>query len=86
MIDIGIFAPAGTPAPLVARLNREIKSLLDGAAVKERLFNAGVEIDGGAPSAFAAAIQSDMVRVGKMVKEAGIRVDGLRPAASPGVR
>ena len=82
----GIFAPAGTPAPLVARLNREIKALLDGAAVKERLFNAGVEIDGGAPSAFAAAIQSDMVRVGKMVKEAGIRVDGLRPAASPGAR
>ncbi len=76
----GIFAPAGTPVSLITRLNREIKSLLEGAAVKERLFNAGIEIDGGAPAAFAAAIQSDMIRVGKMVKEAGIRVDGLRPA------
>jgi tripartite-type tricarboxylate transporter receptor subunit TctC len=81
----GLFAPAGTPASLVALLNREIRRMLDGVAVKERLFNAGVDIDGGAPPTFAAAIQSDMIRVGRMVKEAGIRVDGLRPAASPSV-
>ncbi len=71
----GIFAPAGTPESLINRLNREIVLVLNGADVKERLFNAGAEIVGGSPQEFAAAIKSDTIRVGKMIKDAGIRVD-----------
>lgn len=71
----GIFAPAGTPESLINRLNREIVLVLNGAGVKERLFNAGAEIVGGSPQEFAAAIKSDSIRVGKMIKDAGIRVD-----------
>lgn len=71
----GLFAPARTPATLINRLNREVVLLLDDAGVKEKLFNAGTEAVGGSPQAFAAAIKSDTVRVSKMIKVAGIRVD-----------
>jgi tripartite-type tricarboxylate transporter receptor subunit TctC len=71
----GLFAPARTPATLINRLNREVVALLDDAAVKERLFNAGTEAVGGSPQEFAAAIKSDTLRVSRMIKVAGIRVE-----------
>jgi tripartite-type tricarboxylate transporter receptor subunit TctC len=68
-----IFAPAKTPAALVGRLNREIAQVLGREPVRDRLFNAGTEVIGGAPQALAATMRSDMAKWGKLIRSAGIR-------------
>ena len=69
---ICVFAPAKTPAAIVDLLNREIVRVLNGAVVKERLFNSGSEVVANSPSEFAAFIKSDMARMGKVIRDAGI--------------
>lgn len=71
----GVFAPAGTPAAIVTLLNREIVRFINGAEAKERFFNSGSEVVGGTPTEFAATIKSDMARMGKVIRDAGIRAD-----------
>ncbi len=71
----GIFAPAGILATLINRLNQEIVRALNRTEVKEKFFNVGVEIVGSSPEEFAATIKSDMARMGKLIKDAGIRVE-----------
>jgi tripartite-type tricarboxylate transporter receptor subunit TctC len=65
----GIAVPAGTPAPIVARLDAEVAKVLDAPDVKERL---GGSADIG-PAAFAALIKSDHDKWAGVVKEAGIK-------------
>ncbi len=69
----GIFAPAGTPPTIINRLNQEIVRVLNSPEVREKFFKAGVEVVGSSPERFAAAIKSDMTRMGKVIKDAGIR-------------
>ena len=69
----GMFAPAKTPVTLVRRLNREIVQVLNGAEVKERFLNGGSEVVGSSPEEFLAKIKSEMVRLGKVIKDNGIR-------------
>jgi len=71
----GVFVPAKTPAPVINRLNREIVRHLQTAEVKERFLNVGVDVVGSSPEELAAAVKSDMVRLGKMIKDAGIRAE-----------
>jgi tripartite-type tricarboxylate transporter receptor subunit TctC len=70
-----IFVPARTPAAIITRLNREIARHLQTEEVKERFLNVGVEAAASSPGELAAAIKSDMERLGKMIKETGIRAD-----------
>lgn len=69
----GILAPARTPAALITRLNQEIVRALHSADVKEKLFSAGVEAVGSSPEQLAAAMKSEMDRMGRLIKDAGIR-------------
>ena len=69
----GVFSPAKTPAPVIARLNREIVRVLGLNDVKERFLASGVGTVGGSPEQFAAAIQSEMARLGKVIRDRGIR-------------
>jgi tripartite-type tricarboxylate transporter receptor subunit TctC len=69
----GMFAPAKTPEPIVKRLNEEIVRVLKRPDVKEKFFNAGIEAVGSSPEELAALIQSEMARMGKVIKDAGIR-------------
>jgi tripartite-type tricarboxylate transporter receptor subunit TctC len=69
----GILAPAGTPKDIVAKLNVAINAALKMDDVKERLTKAGVQIQGGTPEQFAAVIQREVDKWGKVVKEAGIQ-------------
>ncbi len=70
---IGMFAPARTPAALVNRLNQEVVRAINRPDVKEKVFNAGVETVGSSPAQFAATIKSEIARMGKVIKDAGIR-------------
>src|SRR5690606_11045787 len=69
----GVFAPTGTPAPIIKRLNEEIVALLNTADVKQRFFKNGTEVVGSSPDAAAATIKSEMARVGKVIKGTGMR-------------
>ncbi len=69
---IGIFAPVGTPIPIVARLNQEIVRVVRQVDVKEKFLNTGTEAMGTTPAEFAAFIKSDMARVSSVIKAAGI--------------
>ena len=69
----GIFAPAKTPAAVIRRLNQEIVRVLNKSDVKERIANFGAEVVGNAPEQAAAMIKADMARLGKVIKDAGIR-------------
>ena len=68
----GIWVPAKTPAPIVGRLNQEIVRVLNEPDVKEKLFISGVETVGSSPEQFLAVMKSEMARMGKVIKDAGI--------------
>ena len=75
VILFGVFAPSRTPAAIISRLNREIVQVLERTDVREKFFNAGMDVVSGSPEQLAAAIKSEMVRVGKLIKDAGIKVE-----------
>jgi tripartite-type tricarboxylate transporter receptor subunit TctC len=72
---LGVFAPAQTPRAIITRLNHEIVQVLNTPAGKDRLFKAGIEVVASSPAEFAAAINADMARSGKVIRAAGIRTD-----------
>lgn len=69
----GLFAPAHTPEPIIKKLNHEIVRTLQRAEVRERLFNAGMEVIAGTPAQLTATMKSEMSRWGKLVRDLGIR-------------
>jgi len=75
MVITGIFAPAKTPAAVISRLNREIVQFLSVPDIRERLLRSGVETVGSSPAELAATIKTEISRMGKVIKEAGIRAD-----------
>ena len=68
-------APAKTPAAIINRLNQEIVRVLHRTEVKERYLSAGVEAVGNSPEEFSAIIKSDMAKVSKVTKIAGIKLE-----------
>ena len=71
----GMFAPAKTPVSVINRLNREALQVLKQADLKEKFFNSGMEPLSSSPEEFAAMIKSDIATWGKVIKEAGIRIE-----------
>ena len=70
-----IVAPAQTPAVIVNRLNREIVRFLKTPEAKEPFFNSGVEAVGNSPDELAALMRSDIAKWGKVIKDAGIKIE-----------
>jgi len=68
----GMFAPAGIQTGILSRLNREIVTVLNKAEVKDRFFNAGTEVVASSPGQLVATIKSEMARMGKVIRDAGI--------------
>jgi tripartite-type tricarboxylate transporter receptor subunit TctC len=71
----GVLAPANTPRDIIAKLHAGTVRALQEPAVKERFLGDGGETVGSTPEEFAAVIRSDLKKWGKVVKDAGIRVD-----------
>ena len=70
-----VFAPLKTPEALVARLNQEILRALAREEAVARLNAAGIEPVGSTPEQLTAIIKSEMATLGKVIKDAGIRVE-----------
>lgn len=72
----GILAPAGTPPAVVDRLYAETAKALKMPDVVERLATqGGNELVGSTPAQFAALIKAEIVKYGKVIREAGIRIE-----------
>ena len=71
----GVFAPAGVPAPILQKLTQEIVRYLHTADAREKFLAVGVETVGSTPEQFTAAMKAEMNRMGKVIRDAGIRED-----------
>ena len=70
-----IVAPAGTPRPVIDRLNREVRKALADPEVIRKLNVQGNDPAPSTPEELAALIESDVNRMGRVIREAGIKAD-----------
>ena len=71
----GFVAPAGTPAPVIARLNSDILKVLQSTDVRRTFAAQGIEALGGTPEQFAAYIRDEIAKWAKVIRTAGMRID-----------
>ena len=71
----GVFAPAGTPSDIVARLNEAIREHVQKPEVKARLSSLGADVVASTPEAFAAKQRADLERWAKVIKAANVKVE-----------
>ena len=71
----GVFAPAGVPAPILQKLSQEIMRYLHSSDAREKFLAVGVEVVGSTPEQFTTAMKTEMSRMGKVIRDAGIRED-----------
>ena len=71
----GIQAPAGTPQPIVEKLNAKMVEILKEPKVIESFAQKGVSIAASTPQRFEALVASEIAKWGKLVKDAGIRIE-----------
>ena len=72
---LALLAPAGTPREIVQRLNSEIVKLMALPDVQKALFDAGVQVSLSSPEALTKLMQEESAKWGKVVKDAGIRLE-----------
>src|SRR5919109_1619870 len=71
----GVLFPAGTPRPIVQKLNTDTVKALADPDVKKRFADLGVEAVSSTPEQFAAFIRDEMAKYTKLIKEANIKVN-----------
>ena len=71
----GVFAPAGTPQPIVDRMNAEMNGVLQDPAVRARFAQLGFEPAGGTPAQFAAMMARETAKWRKVIEEAHAKVE-----------
>ncbi|MDB5802948.1 MAG: hypothetical protein JWN73_270 [Betaproteobacteria bacterium] len=71
----GIYVPAGTPAPIIARLSQSVHAAVKTEAFKSRIEEEGLMVSSGTPDELAKYVQAEEIRWAKVVKEANIKVD-----------
>jgi len=71
----GVFAPGGTPRPIVERLHDEFVKALAAPDVRDKMLRLGAEPVGNTPEEFAAYIKSEAQKYAKVIKASGAKVD-----------
>jgi tripartite-type tricarboxylate transporter receptor subunit TctC len=72
---LGVLAPAGTPRPIVDKLNAAMLKALRDPEVVQRMAGLGVEIIGNSADEFARVVRSDIIKWAKVVKDSGAKAD-----------
>jgi tripartite-type tricarboxylate transporter receptor subunit TctC len=70
---LGLFAPAHTPEPILRMLNAHVLQCLAAPATRQRLLDEGLEAVGTPADELAATMRAEMSRLGKIIRDAGIR-------------
>jgi tripartite-type tricarboxylate transporter receptor subunit TctC len=71
----GVLAPAGTPRPVISRLNAELVKIMHSPELKERLAATGTDPRTSTPEEFAAYIKSEIAKWGDVIRKAGVKAD-----------
>ena len=71
----GIFAPAGTPADIIARLNTDINAAMVDPAFRQNMLKQGLIIGGGSPAQFKSFIESETRKWGAIITKVGLKLD-----------
>jgi tripartite-type tricarboxylate transporter receptor subunit TctC len=69
----GVFAPAGTPKEIVAKINRELVRMLAEPEIRARISREGADPVGSTPDAFAQRVKDEITKWSKVIKAAGIQ-------------
>lgn len=72
---MGIFAPAGTPRPVIERLNAAINNATRTAELRERLSGQGAEPLSGTPEDLAVYLRRELDKYGRIIREAGVKAE-----------
>lgn len=75
LVWFGLQAPAGTPEPIVAKLNAQVATILRSPEVTREFAAQGVEIAASSPDRFAELVKSEIAKWGKLVTDAKIKVE-----------
>ncbi len=71
----GLAAPAGTPRPVIDRLNAELRRTMASAEVREKLASIGGDLTVNSPDEFAAMLKSEVVRWQKLARDTNLKID-----------
>jgi len=72
-IWFGVLAPAGTPKPVIARLNREIVAILRTPEISQTITAQGGDVVASTPEGFGKVLREETARLGKVIRDAGIK-------------
>jgi len=71
----GLFAPAGTPEAVVAKLSAETRRILDLPDMRDRLLGLGAQPAGTTPEEFAQFVQSEIAKWAKVIRDANVTLN-----------
>ena len=71
----GLFVPAGTPKPIILKLQADIASIMEAPAFKAEALSLGYELGGTSADDFAAYIKSEVSKWGKVIRDAKIKAE-----------
>jgi tripartite-type tricarboxylate transporter receptor subunit TctC len=71
----GLFAPAGTPSAVIARVNEIVNKQLATAEIRQKMTEQNYDVLGGTPQALANAVARDIPRYEKIIRSANIKAD-----------
>ena len=71
----GVFAPAGTPKPIIAKLHAEIVKALGDKDLQEKMKAQGADLTHSTPEQFAALVKEELPKWAKLVKASGAQID-----------
>lgn len=71
-----LFAPAKTPAPVIAKLNAAVNAVLNDPVINRKLVDAGAVPAGGTPEQLSELLKSELARWGQVIKEKNIKPEG----------
>jgi tripartite-type tricarboxylate transporter receptor subunit TctC len=74
-IWVGAYAPAGTPRPIVERLQRELAAVIHSPEVRDRMLAQGQTPIGNTPEEFTAAQRADVQKWGALIRGFGLRIE-----------
>jgi len=74
-IWFGVMAPAKTDRAIIARLHKEIVAILQQPEVRQSFNAQGTDVVGSTPEQFAEVLNTDVERLGKLIRDRGIRLD-----------
>lgn len=71
----GVLAPAGTPRPVIDRLNADIQAVMTSPQMVERMAGYGIQTTHSTPEAFAERIRVDTAKWARIIEQSGARAD-----------